>query len=47
MYSEPFIKEAEKIVWTIVHYMVKALFIAGHNKVILDATNTTRKCRDE
>ena len=27
--------------------MVRALFLAGHSKVILDATNTTRKRRDE
>ena len=27
--------------------MVKALFLAGHKIVILDATNTTRKRRDE
>ncbi len=27
--------------------MVRALFIAGHDQVILDATNTTKKRRDE
>lgn len=41
-YSEP----AEKIVWAIVEYMIDALFISGHDKVIIDATNNSRKRRD-
>jgi predicted kinase len=47
VHDTAFIKDSERIVWTMVHYMVKALFIAGHETVILDATNTTRKRRDD
>jgi len=39
LHGQAFIKEAESIVWSIALYMVRALFLAGHNKVILDATN--------
>ena len=35
------------MVWAIAKYMVRSLFLAGHSTVILDATNTTRKRRDE
>ena len=42
-----FMPPAELMVWTIAKYMVRALFLAGHDTVILDATNTTRKRRDE
>lgn len=38
---------AEPFVWAIAKVMVRALFGAGHNFVILDACNTTRKRRDE
>lgn len=47
LYKHAFIAEAEKMVWTIAHYMVHSLFLAGHDFVIVDATNTTRKRRDE
>ena len=47
LYGEIFISEAEKMVWTIAHYMVQSLFFAGHDKVILDATNTTPRRRNE
>lgn len=42
-----FKKEAEPMVWAIAKYMVHSLFLAGHNTVILDSTNTTNKRRDE
>ena len=45
LYNEAFVAEAEKMIWTIAHYMVKSLFLAGHEKVILDATNLTPKRR--
>lgn len=38
---------AEPFVWATAKLMVRALFEAGHRLVILDATNTTRKRRDE
>jgi len=46
IHGQAFIEDTEPIVWTITKYMVKALFLAGHNKVILDATNTTKEARD-
>lgn len=39
--------EAEPMVWAIARYMVTALFMAGHDTVILDATNITVSRRDE
>jgi predicted kinase len=39
--------EAEPMVWAVAKLMVAALFEAGHDEVILDATNTTRARRDE
>ena len=47
IYDQPFIGKAEPYVWLVAHTMVEALFLAGHITVILDATNTTRKRRDE
>ena len=47
LHGRPFIAEAESFVWAIAKTMVRALFSAGHNTVIVDATNTTRKRRDE
>jgi predicted kinase len=47
IHGQRFIAEAEPFVWATAKAMVRALFLAGHNRVILDATNTTRKRRDE
>lgn len=47
LYGQPFIKEAESIVWATAKLMVAALFEAGHDTVILDGTNLTSKYRDE
>ena len=47
LYGAAFIRDAERMVWTMVHYMVESLFLAGHNTVVLDATNTTKKRRAE
>lgn len=38
---------AEPFVWAIAKVMLRALFIAGHEVVILDATNATRARRKE
>lgn len=38
---------AEPIVWATAKLMTRALFLAGHNDVILDATNTTQQRRAE
>jgi predicted kinase len=47
MHGQRFAPQAERFVWATAHAMVGALFLAGHDHVIVDATNTTRKRRDE
>ena len=47
LHGERFIGLAEPFVWAIAKCMVRALFLAGHSTVILDATNVTKKRRDE
>ncbi len=47
LHGEPFIGLAELFVWAIAKCMVRALFEAGHETVILDATNVTEKRRFE
>ena len=47
LHGQRFRGSAEPFVWAIAHAMVESLFLAGHSTVILDATNTTRKRRDE
>ncbi len=37
---------AEPMVWAIAKIMVRALFLAGHDTVIVDATNNTKKRRE-
>ena len=39
--------EAEPFVWAVAKTMTRALFIAGHGTVIIDATNTSVKRRAE
>lgn len=40
-----FVPAAEDFVWAITYLMVRALILAGHEKVIVDATNITSKRR--
>lgn len=47
LHGHRFIAEAEPFVWASVKLMINSLFLAGHNIVILDACNNTRKRRDE
>jgi predicted kinase len=47
LHGERYIALAEPFVWATAKVMVRALFLAGHSAVILDATNITRKRRDE
>ncbi len=47
LHGERYIQRAEPFVWAIAHIMVRALFLAGHDTVILDACNTTAKRRIE
>ena len=46
LHGQAFIKEAEGFVWAITRNMINALFLAGHDEVLLDATNITQKSRD-
>ncbi|MCK5563714.1 MAG: ATP-binding protein [Planctomycetes bacterium] len=46
LHGERFLPEAEPMIWMIVRYMIRALFLAGHKTVILDACNTKAKRRD-
>ena len=46
IHGQAYIREAEQFVWATVRAMVKALFIAGHELVILDATSVTKPSRD-
>lgn len=46
LYGQPFIASAEKFVWATAHLMVRSLFLAGHEQVIVDATNTRKVYRD-
>jgi len=41
LHGQPFYPPAEQFVWAMANLMVRALFLAGHDSVILDATNTT------
>lgn len=45
IHGEEYIQSAERFIWATVHAMVKALFLAGHNVVILDACNHRRDRR--
>ena len=47
LHGQAFIKEAEPMVWTIARYAARSLFHAGHSIVILDATNTIQRNRNE
>jgi predicted kinase len=47
LHGKPFLPKFEIEVWHIAHVMVKSLFLAGHNLVILDATNITCSRRKE
>jgi predicted kinase len=47
LHGQRFISSAEPVVWATARLMVAALFEAGHDLVVLDATNTTRQRRAE
>jgi predicted kinase len=46
LHGERYAPLAEPMVWAMATLMVRALFGAGHERVILDACNNTRKRRD-
>ncbi len=41
LHGQAFYLDAEPLVWAIAKTMVRALFLAGNKKVVVDATNTT------
>jgi predicted kinase len=45
LHGRPYLEDAEPWVWAMTKTMVKALFMAGHYVVILDAANGTMKRR--
>ena len=47
LHGQAYVPDAEPMVWVIAKYMVKALFLAGHTTVVVDATNTTVKRRSD
>lgn len=47
LHGQRFAPSAEPFVWAIAKTMVRALFLAGHRTVVLDACNTTAKRRLE
>lgn len=47
LHGQRYVEQAEPFVWATAKVMARALFLAGHRVVILDATNATRKRRDE
>ena len=47
LHGQPFIASAEPMIWAVAKLMVSALFLTGHQNVVLDATNTTRHRRQE
>lgn len=46
LHGQPFYGPAEPVVWAMTDNFVRALFLAGHDTVIVDETSTTRKRRD-
>lgn len=47
MHGQVFCQSAEKLVWAHADLTVRSLFLAGHNAVILDATNVSYDRRAE
>jgi len=47
IHGQRFVFEAEPFVWATAKAMVRALFLAGHSTVVLDACNNTAARRDE
>lgn len=47
LHGQPFVSSAEPFVWAIAKCMVRSLFLAGHEEVVLDATNTTVARRED
>ncbi len=46
LHGERYIQLAEPFIWALAPMMVRALFLAGHTKVIVDGCHVSRKRRD-
>ena len=47
LHGTPWKPNMEAFVWASAHLMVESLFEAGHEEVVVDATNHTKRRRDE
>ena len=47
LHGQSFYAPAEPMVWALAKAMVRSLFLAGHETVILDATNVNKRRRNE
>jgi predicted kinase len=47
LHGHRFLHEAEPFVWATAKIMVRALFLAGHKTIVLDACNVTAARRDD
>lgn len=47
VHGQRYVQSEEPFVWVVIKTMVVALFEAGHEEVIIDACNNTRKRRDD
>jgi len=47
VYGQAYRAEVEDHIWGIAQIMARALFISGHEKVIVDATNINKSARDK
>jgi predicted kinase len=45
LHGKPYLQEAEPMVTVLEDIMIKSLFLAGHEEIIIDATNTTKERR--
>lgn len=46
VHGQAFYNDAEPLVWALAKIMVLSLFVAGHDVVIVDATNVSKKRRE-
>jgi predicted kinase len=47
IHGQAYRQESEPMVWAVAHIMVESLFLAGHDRVILDATSGAKARRAE
>lgn len=47
LHGQRFFGPAEPFVWAMAYAMVEALRLAGHEQIVVDATNVSRKRREE